>query len=67
MPEMDGFEAMRRITDEQGINRPRFVAHSASVIGAEVQRAMEAGADELLPKPATPDAVMGALQRVLAA
>jgi signal transduction histidine kinase/ActR/RegA family two-component response regulator len=54
MPVMDGFEAARRIRDQelrQGVMRVPMVALTANVFPAERQRCLNAGMDDYLGKP----------------
>jgi CheY-like chemotaxis protein len=54
MPVMDGFEAARRIRDQelrQGVIRVPMVALTANVFPAERQRCLNAGMDDYLGKP----------------
>lgn len=52
MPEMDGFEATRRIIEKYGTaSRPRIVALTAGVTKEDRQRCFEAGMDDFLSKP----------------
>ncbi|MGC6491729.1 MAG: ATP-binding protein [Myxococcota bacterium] len=61
MPVMDGFDAMRAITERLGDARPFLVSHSASVAAQEAERATASGAHAHLPKPASPMAVRATL------
>ncbi len=67
MPGMDGYQAISAIAGEHGEARPRLVAHSANVIREEIERAVAAGADAHLPKPATPVEIEQTLRRLMAA
>jgi CheY-like chemotaxis protein len=54
MPIMDGYEAMRRIRlweKECARVRTRIIALTASALGSDVSRCLEAGADLHLSKP----------------
>lgn len=62
MPEMDGFETMRRLRQGDGPNaRTPMIAVSAHVSALHHQQAVDSGADAFLPKPFTRDALSGAL------
>jgi CheY-like chemotaxis protein len=54
MPEMDGYEACRRIRHAQAGNRPLIVALSGWGQDGDKRRAAEAGFDAHLTKPADP-------------
>ncbi|MDQ0528750.1 response regulator [Azospirillum rugosum] len=71
MPEMDGIEATRRILSrsegagpERG--RPRIVMLTASAVPGDRERALAAGADEVLEKPLRYDALRPVLDRLFA-
>ncbi|MEY5027516.1 MAG: hypothetical protein RLZZ244_3044, partial [Verrucomicrobiota bacterium] len=55
MPEMDGFEATRRIlTDAPRESRPLVIALTAAVTPEEKQRCLDSGMAGVLSKPITP-------------
>lgn len=66
MPEMDGYEATRRIRAlERQQQRPRtwIIAISAHAAGEYIWKAREAGVDDYLSKPVSRDQVIDAIQR----
>jgi two-component system, OmpR family, response regulator QseB len=68
MPGMDGFETIRRIRardDEKG-QLPIIVVTADTAIDLR-ERALEAGADDVLFKPVAMDALFDSIGRVLAA
>jgi len=68
MPEMDGFEATRRIRDrERGSRRMPVVAMTANAMVGDRERCLEAGMDDHIPKPVRIDALQRALSRWLPA
>jgi CheY-like chemotaxis protein/HPt (histidine-containing phosphotransfer) domain-containing protein len=62
MPEMDGFEATRRIIEKWGKDRPHIIAITANAMKGDREKCLEAGMDGYLSKPVRIDE----LQRILA-
>ncbi|HEX9082699.1 MAG TPA: response regulator, partial [Holophagaceae bacterium] len=66
MPEMDGFEASRRIRDrERGTRRIPIVAMTANAMVGDRERCLEAGMDDYIPKPVRMEDLRRALGRWL--
>jgi CheY-like chemotaxis protein len=65
MPELDGFEATRRIRGA-GISRPWIVALTAGVGSADRELARAYGMNDYLAKPLRPEALQLALARAYA-
>ena len=66
MPEMDGFEATRRIRErERGSRRIPVVAMTANAMVGDREKCLEAGMDDYIPKPVRSEALHGALSRWL--
>ncbi|GLH69555.1 hypothetical protein GETHPA_10880 [Geothrix rubra] len=66
MPEMDGFEASRRIrARERGSRRLPIVAMTANAMVGDRERCLEAGMDDYIPKPVRMDDLRRALSRWL--
>jgi CheY-like chemotaxis protein len=64
MPDMDGVEATRRVCVEWGeADRPRIVVVTAASIMASRQACLDAGADEILGKPASRAELQQAIER----
>jgi CheY-like chemotaxis protein len=66
MPEMDGYEAARRIrarwsADESA--RPRMVAMTSNAMQSDRDRCLEAGMDDYISKPFTVETLRDALER----
>jgi PAS domain S-box-containing protein len=51
LPDFDGFEVLRRLRGEPGLNGGTFIALSASAMPEEVRRAKEAGFSDYWTKP----------------
>jgi signal transduction histidine kinase/DNA-binding response OmpR family regulator len=69
MPEMDGYEATRRI---RGMDAGRgkgipIVAMTANVFREDIERCLEAGMNDHVGKPLNPDDVLGKLRKFLPA
>ena len=68
MPEMDGFDATRRIRErERGSRRLPVVAMTANAMMGDRERCIEAGMDDHIPKPVRVEALHRALFRWLPA
>ncbi len=66
MPEMDGYEATRRIRDREraaGKGRLPIVALTASVLASDIDRCRQAGMDDHLAKPHTLEALATMVRR----
>ena len=65
MPDMDGWEATRRLKADERTRAIPVVALSAHVMEGARKRATEAGCAGFLPKPCYPTQVSDELKRVL--
>ncbi|MBY0431050.1 MAG: response regulator, partial [Rhodospirillales bacterium] len=64
MPEMDGIEATRTIRAMDGeAARVPIVALTANALRGDAERCFEAGMNDYLAKPVSPEALLGALAR----
>ncbi|MEI7744753.1 MAG: response regulator, partial [Chloroflexota bacterium] len=69
MPEVDGFEATRRIRARETaehLPRMRIVAMTANAMAGDRERCIESGMDDYLAKPIAREELLGALRRHLA-
>jgi signal transduction histidine kinase/CheY-like chemotaxis protein len=66
MPEMDGFEATRRLHERLRDETPPVVAITAGAMAEDRQACVEAGMDDYLAKPVRVDAVDALLDKWLA-
>ena len=65
MPEMDGYEATRRIRALPGVSaKARIIAMTANTMEGDRQRCLEAGMDDYLSKPVSDRELDAALQRI---
>jgi hypothetical protein len=65
MPEMDGYEATRAITQAMGQGRPPILALSAHAMKGDSERGLAAGMDDYLTKPISRDRLLGVLREHL--
>ena len=64
MPELDGYQATRRIRAELPAERqPYIIALTANAMSGDAERCRAAGMDDYLAKPLTKDALRAALVR----
>jgi len=63
MPEMDGFEATRRIRGRENWTQPWIVAMTAGALEGDRELCLEAGMDDYVSKPVRVDDLMAALRR----
>jgi CheY-like chemotaxis protein len=68
MPQLDGFEATRRLRAGEGRGRRTpVIAMTAGVTEEEQRRCREAGMDDYVPKPISPDTLRDSLSRWVSA
>ena len=62
MPEMDGFEFLRRVRSESEYDEVRIMMVTTESEQSQIVRALAAGAHEYLIKPFTPDSIADKLE-----
>jgi PAS domain S-box-containing protein len=69
MPEMDGFEAARRIRDRErqagGGDRQPVIALTANAVEGDRQRCLDAGMDGYVTKPVDPERLVAAIRALV--
>jgi CheY-like chemotaxis protein len=65
MPEMDGYEALRRLRQDARFARVPAIALTAKAMKGERERCLEAGATDYLAKPVDPGRLLTLLQHLL--
>ena len=65
MPKLDGFELTRRLRAEESTSRMPIILLTARAQDADVQRGFDAGADDYLRKPFSPNELRARVQAIL--
>jgi DNA-binding response OmpR family regulator len=65
MPKLDGFEVTRRLRADAATSRMPIILLTARAQDADVQRGFEAGADDYIRKPFSPDELRARVQAIL--
>lgn len=65
MPEMDGYEAIKKIRDSDAYGHIPIVAVTANAMSGDREKCMEAGADAYIPKPIDVDKLMKVIEDLL--
>jgi CheY-like chemotaxis protein len=65
MPNMDGFEMVRRLRQEPDFHHTRIIASSASVFQSDQDRCMQIGCDAFVAKPVQTEDLFNKIKQVL--
>ena len=65
MPKLDGFEVTRRLRAEAETSRMPIILLTARAQDADVQTGFDAGADDYIRKPFSPDELRARVQAIL--
>lgn len=65
MPRMDGINMVRRLREQECTRTIPVVAVTGHVVGDLPERARQAGCDEVVPKPCSPDALVLLVNRYI--
>jgi DNA-binding response OmpR family regulator len=65
MPRIDGYEATRQLRQHEGTSRMPIILLTARVQGEDIARGFDAGADDYVKKPFSPQELGSRVQAVL--
>jgi DNA-binding response OmpR family regulator len=65
MPKLDGFEVTRRLREDEATRRMPIILLTARAQDADVQQGFEAGADDYIRKPFSPQELRARVQAIL--
>jgi len=65
MPKMDGFELTRRLREEEATSKMPIILRTARTQEADIQRGFDAGADDYIRKPFSPQELRSRVQAIL--
>jgi DNA-binding response OmpR family regulator len=65
MPKLDGFEVTRRLREDEATRRMPIILLTARAQDADVQQGFDAGADDYIRKPFSPQELRARVQAIL--
>jgi DNA-binding response OmpR family regulator len=65
MPKLDGFELTRRLREDESTSKMPIILLTARTQEADVERGFDAGADDYLRKPFSPQELRSRVQAIL--
>jgi DNA-binding response OmpR family regulator len=65
MPKIDGFELTRRLREDEATNKMPIILLTARSHEADIQRGFDAGADDYIRKPFSPQELRSRVQAIL--
>ena len=65
MPKMDGFDLTRRLREEEATSKMPIILLTARTQEADIQRGFDAGADDDIRKPFSPQELRSRVQAIL--
>jgi DNA-binding response OmpR family regulator len=65
MPKMDGFDLTRRLREDEATSKMPIILLTARTQEADIQRGFDAGADDYIRKPFSPQELRARVQAIL--
>jgi DNA-binding response OmpR family regulator len=65
MPKIDGIELTRRLRDDEGTSNMPIILLTARIQEADIQRGFDAGADDYIRKPFSPQELRSRVEAIL--
>jgi two-component system, cell cycle response regulator DivK len=64
MPDMDGYETLKRVRSDNSISSTPVIAVTAQAMTGDREKCLQAGADNYLSKPVDVDRLLGMLEHI---
>ena len=65
MPEMDGYEAIKKMKSDPGLKDIPVIAITAQAMSGDKEKCLETGADGYISKPVNVDELMNILKKII--